>query len=147
MPGIQASDLKKAHNSILRNRLIGQVFYSVGYIEKWGQGTLKIAKFCAAFNLPEPEYFDHPLWVGIVLRAPISPYITPDNRRAPQLRQDQILEVLRMHKKLTAKDLSGLLPVFSYRTIQRELSSLKDKKLVEVSGIGTTSTIWTLREE
>ena len=146
MPGIQASDLKKPHQSILRNRLIAQVFYCVGFIEKWGQGTLKIAKLCADFQLPEPEFFDHPLWVGITLRAPVTPHQPLKTTLDPRSRQNQILEVLHLHKKLTLKELHAIMPHFSQRTIQRELASLKSKKMVGVSGIGTPYTIWTIQE-
>ncbi len=50
-------------------------------------------------------------------------------------------------KKSTSKELHTILPMFSQRTIQRELGSLKDNKLVDFSGIGTPSVFWTLREE
>ncbi|HSX10436.1 MAG TPA: ATP-binding protein [Chlamydiales bacterium] len=146
MPGIQAGDLKKPHNSILRNRLIAQTFYYTGLVEKWGQGTLKIAKLCADFKLPEPEFFDHPLWVGIILRAPIVQHKTLEPVDT-QSRQEKILEVLRLHKKLTIKELHTILPHVPRRTLQWELQMLKNSKVVDVSGIGTSSTLWTLREE
>jgi len=147
LPGIQASDLKKPHSSVLRNRLIAQVFYCAGFIEKWGQGTLKIAKLCADYRLPEPEFFDHPLWVGIILKAPITPDQTPKNSIDPQSRQGKILEELRKHKTLTIKEIHSVLPLFSRRTIQRELNALKENKFVNVLGIGTSNTVWALREE
>lgn len=147
MPGIQASDLKKPHHSILRNRLIAQLFYSVGYIEKWGQGTLKIAQSCADHHLPEPEYFDHPLWVGICIKAPIASQKESKIGLDSKQRQEQILKILKVHKKLTTKDLKNVLPIISQRTLQRELAFLKEQKIVEVTGKGTSSTFWTLKDE
>jgi ATP-dependent DNA helicase RecG len=146
MPGIQASDLKKPHLSILRNRLIAHTFYYTGLVEKWGQGTLKIAKLCADFHLPEPEFFEHPLWVGVTLRAPIAPHaiLKPTDT---QSRQEKILEVLRLHRKLTLKELHSILPSVPRRTLQWELQLLKNKAAVDVSGLGTSATLWTLREE
>lgn len=146
MPGIQASDLKKPHNSILRNRLIAQTFYYTGLVEKWGQGTLKIAKLCAEASLPEPEFFEHPLWVGVILRAPVAQHQTlkPIDESS---RQEKILKVLRLHKKLTMKELHTILPSVPRRTLQWEMQLLKNKAVVDVSGIGTSSTQWILREE
>jgi len=147
LPGIQITDLTKPHHSVLRNRLIAQVFYYVGFIEKWGQGTLKIAKLCNDFNLPEPEFFAHPLWVGVVLRAPITANKELKNGLDPQTRQKHILETLQFHKKLTTKELRQILPAVSLRTIQRELAILKEKKIVDIDGAGTPHSAWTLREE
>lgn len=125
MPGIQASDLKKPHKSILRNPLIAQVFYYVGYIEKWGQGTLKMAKLCTTAELPEPEFIDPPLWVGITIKAPIN---SSAKRLVSASKQEQILRILLEHHKLTTTELNNKLPSIPRRTLQWELQQLKTLK-------------------
>ena len=57
LPGITIDDLyKKEHKSVIRNRLIAQVFYDIGYIEKYGSGTIKIIDLCRRHGLPSPEF-------------------------------------------------------------------------------------------
>jgi ATP-dependent DNA helicase RecG len=146
MQGILTSDLKKPHRSILRNPRIAQIFYYSGLVEKWGQGTLKIAQACKQAHLPEPEFTDHPLWFSLVIRAPISASSFPAILH-PEERREKILEILRLHKKLTLKEIHHILPSLSTRTIQRELRLLKDNSFVSLTGTGTSSTFWTLREE
>jgi len=57
--GITVDDLFRLHDSILRNRLIAQVFYDVGLIERWGSGMKKITDNCLEFGLPNPKLEDN----------------------------------------------------------------------------------------
>lgn len=41
---------------MIRNRLIAQVFYDIGYIEKYGSGTIKILDLCKQHGIPSPEF-------------------------------------------------------------------------------------------
>ena len=60
--GITVEDLyKKDHKSVIRNRLIAQVFYDIGYIEKYGSGTIKILDFCRQQGIPTPKFQE---WFG-----------------------------------------------------------------------------------
>jgi ATP-dependent DNA helicase RecG len=57
LPGITVEDLyKKEHKSVVRNKLIAQIFYDLGYIEKYGSGTIKIIDLCKQNRLPTPEF-------------------------------------------------------------------------------------------
>jgi ATP-dependent DNA helicase RecG len=49
-------DLRHTHESVLRNRLIANVFYVRGLIEKWGIGTNKMIDLCRQEGIPEPEF-------------------------------------------------------------------------------------------
>lgn len=57
LPGITIEDLyKKEHKSVIRNRQIAQVFYDIGYIEKYGSGTIKIIELCKLHGIPLPDF-------------------------------------------------------------------------------------------
>jgi predicted HTH transcriptional regulator len=47
-------DLRKKHDSVLRNPLIGKCFFLIKYIEQWGTGTNRMIKKCLSSGLPEP---------------------------------------------------------------------------------------------
>ena len=141
MPGIHLSDLKGPHKSVPRNPLIAQVFYHVGYVERWGQGTLKMINLCKNRGLSEPKFIEHPSWFGVSFAAPIQ-QPQPTSNALP--RREQILRALSTSNKLTINELCNIFPSLSRRTIQRELQTLKDENKVDVSGQGTSSTIWSL---
>jgi len=57
LPGITIEDLyKKEHKSVIRNKQIAQVFYDIGYIEKYGSGTIKIIELCKQHGIPPPDF-------------------------------------------------------------------------------------------
>lgn len=49
-------DLKKKHDSVLRNPLIGKCFFLIKYIEQWGTGTNRMIELCQKYRLPEPTF-------------------------------------------------------------------------------------------
>ncbi len=53
---ISVDSLKKEHISIPYNKLLADVFYSAGYIENWGRGTIKIVEECLKQNISEPDF-------------------------------------------------------------------------------------------
>ncbi len=53
---ISLDDLKTNHLSRPRNPLIADIFYKSGFIESWGQGTLKIIEECKNARMPEPLF-------------------------------------------------------------------------------------------
>lgn len=54
--GITVEQLKKPHQSYLRNPLIAKVLYLAGYIEQYGSGTVRMVEWMKEAGLPEPEY-------------------------------------------------------------------------------------------
>ncbi len=54
--GIDLSDLKKKHPSILRNPDIAQICFIRGYIEMLGTGTLRMIDDCISNGYKEPEW-------------------------------------------------------------------------------------------
>lgn len=51
---LTVDDLKTEHRSVLRNKLMANVFYRGGHIESWGRGTLKVIEECKNYGLLEP---------------------------------------------------------------------------------------------
>jgi len=49
-------DLKKKHDSVLRNHLIGKCFFLIKYIEQWETGTNRIIRECLEHGLTEPLF-------------------------------------------------------------------------------------------
>lgn len=53
--GLTIDEIKRGVSK-LRNRVIGQVFYRLGLIERWGSGIKRIMDSCAESGLPEPAF-------------------------------------------------------------------------------------------
>ncbi len=53
---LTADDLKGDHDSTLRNPLIAECFFKIGFIENWGTGTRRIISSCLENGLPEPVF-------------------------------------------------------------------------------------------
>ena len=53
---LTVEDLYREHPSHPRNKLIAEVFYLAGYIEKWGSGTLRVIASLRERGLPEPKF-------------------------------------------------------------------------------------------
>lgn len=51
--GITIEELKKPHQSFLRNILIAKVFYLAGFIEQYGSGTVRMIEWMKDAGLPE----------------------------------------------------------------------------------------------
>jgi len=132
-------DLKHAHESILRNELIANVFYLRGYIEKWGTGTNKMVSLCKDTNIPEPEFSMRTggLLVTFKFKKAMSTADLEATQK-PQLthRQEDILQILRTSPSLlNANEIHKCLGVTTtLRTIQKDLTALEKASLVVRSG-------------
>ena len=67
------------HSSKPRNRLIAQMFYDMGMIEKYGSGTGRVINACKAANLPEPDFanFSGGFRILFAPRIKVTPPVTP----------------------------------------------------------------------
>jgi ATP-dependent DNA helicase RecG len=84
--GVTLEELHQpTHSSKPRNRLIAQVFYDMGMIEKYGSGTGRVLKVCKAAGLPEPEFGNYSGGFRVLFRSQVSeagpkvgtPHVTP----------------------------------------------------------------------
>jgi ATP-dependent DNA helicase RecG len=97
LPGITVEDLyKKEHKSVIRNKLIAQMFYDVGYIEKYGSGTIKIIDLCKKHGLPYPEFKEVFGGFSIVFRKDV---YTEEYLRNLDLNERQIKAVMHIKEK------------------------------------------------
>jgi ATP-dependent DNA helicase RecG len=143
--GISVDDLKKPHRSVLRNPLVARTLYQSGYIEHWGQGTLKMTKLCIDAGLPEPEFSWDSFWFRTCLRTSMpAAQMTLDKKLA---RREQILEAIRSRGGLvTIKELETTFPDMSRRTLQRDLQFLEKEKFISESLQGP-STHWVISKK
>ena len=65
---LTVKSLRHSHHSVLRNKLIANVFYVRGFIEKWGIGTNKMISLCKQEDLPEPEFRENQGGLTVVFR-------------------------------------------------------------------------------
>lgn len=93
---LKIQDLRRSHNSILRNKLIANAFYVRGFIEKWGTGTNKILDLCKEDGLPEPTFSENTggLVITFKFKHPIGTCLV-NNKGEITERQKEILEILK----------------------------------------------------
>ncbi len=148
--GVPLNQLGKEHASVRRNPLIAEVFFRCGSIEKWGRGTNIMIENCKSAGNPLPifEEIGNTFSVTLPLRESTKthrPVIKEQEEQLPRLtdRQNKILELLTSGplnlQQITKKIKEGL----TDRTIQRELTNLKNMGLVEFSG-KTKGAVWKL---
>jgi ATP-dependent DNA helicase RecG len=139
--GITVADLKRDHVSRPRNPLIAEAFFRRGLIERWGRGTQKIVELCVAAGQPEPEFEEQ---AGSVFRFRPSSYVPP-LRVSHDLseRQREVLQILGDRKKWKFQDvLAKLAAPPAKRTLQEDLSLLRQFGLIETSGRGRAARWW-----
>jgi len=128
---LRLDDLKRKHQSVLRNALIGAIFYDLGYIERWGSGTNRILDECRTLHLPEPEWRENQ---GLMLTFRKDVF-TEENLREMELPERQLQAVLHVKKnrRLTNQQYQELFGV-KKRTASDDLHELEAKGILERVG-------------
>lgn len=156
---LKLEDLKRIHGSHPRNKLIASTLYKLGYIEKWGNGTLKIFDESRQHGIPEPifEEYSTGLSVQFIFEEPIGPrvhsiqseHLMEINKESPlkiniilSIRQSEIVKILGDNLELTALDImKKLMKPPSGRTLRDDLAHLKKQGIIESRGRGKHA-IW-----
>jgi len=135
LPGITIQDLyKKEHKSVIRNKLIAQMFYDIGYIEKYGSGTIKIIELCKQHDIPSPEFKEASNGFSVTFRK--DPYTEVYLRNLGlNVRQIKAVMYVKERGKITNKEYINEFSV-SRQTATRDLTELVDKELFELKGTG-----------
>ncbi len=155
-PKLTVDDLRRAHDSVLRNTLIANVFYVRGYIEKWGIGTNKMIDFCKMEGIPEPIFEERSGGLVVIFRfkTPISQPSRVTN--AMNSRQEKIMEFLKEVKTATKQEILKYLTSqasttkpqtfsASSKTNLRDLQYLQTIGLVYLKG-QHRSAVWVLQD-
>lgn len=145
LPGITIDDLyKKEHKSVIRNRLIAQMFYDIGYIEKYGSGTIKIIDFCKQHGIPSPEFKEVFGGFSVVFRKDV---YTEEYLRNLGLNERQIKAVMYVKErgKITNKEYQEICGI-KKRQATDDLKELEDKVILERVGKTGKGTYYTFKE-
>ena len=134
--GITVDDLKRPHESKLRNDLIASVFYRRGLIEQWGRGTLKMAEATEEAGLPPPEFEER--GGEVVVRFRPTQYVAP-SRTTHDLTalQRDLLQALGDGGPMALSEIMETInPDVTERTVRRNLTTLRELEMVDLSGHG-----------
>jgi len=127
--GITVEQLKKPHQSYLRNPLIAKVFYLAGYIEQYGSGTVRMVEWMKEADLPEPEYKEELGGFSVYFYKDI---YTEENLRGMGLNERQIKAVMYVKEKgrITNKEYQAI------NNISRQMATI-DLSIIADKGIFT----------
>lgn len=143
--GLTPEALFREHDSLPWNPLIASVLFRVGFVERWGRGTIVMAELTKSAGLPRPEIEDRGGCVTVRFRP--SHYIPPDKvQRRLSDRQRAILAAISDLHSPSLRDLrerlKGVVPAWA---VQEELGNLKNLGLVSTGGHGRGA-YWFLTE-
>ncbi len=121
--GITIEDLYRSHSSVLRNKVIGEVLYDIGWIEQWGSGIEKMRNACVKNGLPEPNFEEYQGF-KVILRKDV---YTVEYLQNIGLNERQIKAVLYVKEKgkITNKEYQKL------NQVSRQMSTIDLSKIVE----------------
>lgn len=133
--GVTPEILRREHNSVPRNPQIADAFFSTGYIEQWGTGTLRAIEACREAGLPEPEFEDD--GSTFVARMRIAQQFTEEQLVALGMnaRQVRAVRFVEEHGDITNAaycEVNGV----SRRTATNELRRMVDAGVLEPAGKG-----------
>ncbi len=152
---LKIEDLKHKHESHPRNKLIARTLYQLGFIEKWGNGTLKIIEESRKHGIPDPvfEEYSSGLSVQFIFAEPIGPRAEIIKQkqlldgRAGKLknlskRQVEIINILENSEDLKAAEIMiKLSDSPSERTLRDDLTILKKQGIIGSRG-HAWRTVW-----
>lgn len=97
--GLTVEEIKRGVSK-LRNRVIGQVFYRLGLIERWGSGVRRIIDSCKDAGFPEPLFEE----IGTHFRVTL--YTQPIESPRLNVTDQAIITVLKHADGLSTKEIS-----------------------------------------
>jgi ATP-dependent DNA helicase RecG len=138
--GITIEDLYRPHKSVLRNRLIAQIFFDIGLIERWGTGIQRIIDSCQRQNLPIP-IFEEYQGFRVIFRKP---YAKEELKKLGlNDRQIKAVEYVEKRGSITNREYQKLTLV-SRKTATRDLTDLVKRGILNIVGRGKREIKYTL---
>lgn len=130
---LSTTDLLQEHNSYPYNRLIAEIFYNLGIIERWGSGTVRMAEALNEQGLPPPNF-------DVSTNDTFKLIMHSLNSTLNQLSKRQLaaLEHLKTSKPLTVAEYQILFGV-SKATSTRDLTDMARKGVIVAVGEGKGS--------
>lgn len=145
---LKISDLKKQHESFPRNKRIAKIFYSRGWVEKAGIGTLRMIEDCKKLGVPTPKFEEYSSGFAVVFRFKEAMGTMPllkTTKKALSARQEAILTLVKQHGAIgIQKIMSELVEPPSQRMVKKDLSYLKKIGLLELKGSARTA-LWQIK--
>lgn len=142
-PSYTVEKLMEQHESHPRNRLMANVYYLAGFIEAWGRGYEKIREAFQTNNLDVPKFeevrggFMATIKRERFLRTRGNEFVVEDVVVELTERQKVIYGIIKKSVVedvvVTAESIADKIKK-STRTVQRELTILKEKKLIRHTG-------------
>lgn len=128
--GLTIEEIKRGVSK-LRNRVIGQVFYRLSLIERWGSGVGRIVDSCLEFGFPEPLFEE----IGTHFRVTL--FTQAINKVELNEVDKEIIYWLKQATSLSTKEISLHIKK-SQRATRARLVNLIEKGIV--AEIGKSST-------
>ncbi len=140
-PELKLKDLKKRHESYPRNKRIAKIFYSRGWVEKAGIGTLRMLEDCKELGVPEPEFEEYSGGFAVIFKfkEAMGAVVTKNHDESLNIRQKIILQFLNETKTASMQQILDYLIIKftetpSKKTIIRDLNHLKSLGLIKSQG-------------
>ena len=129
---LQVEDLKKKHNSVLRNPLLAKSFFLIKYIEQWGTGTNRMIKECLQHGLPEPTF---KIFSGNVVVTLRKFRINDEDIKDLNERQKKAIEFIQQKGRITSREYCEVNVVVK-DTANRDIQEMLKKELLTKEGTG-----------
>jgi len=128
---------RRDYQSSLRNKLVAEAFYLIGEIEKYGSGLLRVEKELESYpnlNFTFDEIANGMLATfEIVIEKSSVKSSVKGSVKGSVKSSVKIIEIMRSNKSVTIAQLSARLNI-SHRAIEKQISNLKKKNLIERIG-------------
>ena len=135
IPPLTPQALLEVHASKQRNRKIAEMLYYAGLIEKWGGGTLEMARNCSKAGLPTPTFKEDQgaLWVTFPRGAAAEEKVLEKVLEKVTVNQGKILSATAHNPRMTNRELASIVGI-SERKVRENLNKLKAKGRVKRIG-------------
>lgn len=132
------------HSSKPRNKLIAQIFYDLGLIERYGSGIQRMINACAEAGLPEPLFEEKFGGFIVTFRKDI---FTEEYLHKLDLNERQIKAIIHIKEKgeITNKEYQKITGIKD-RLATIELNDMVNKEILERFGTTGRGTYYSLRK-
>ncbi len=121
------------------NKILSDLMYDIGYIEKYGSGIYLENELCLKNKNPKPVYEIDPIQTKVIFKSQVKDVTVVEIEEkileGLNKRQKKTIEYVRKNRKITRKEYEKLCKT-SERTANRELTELVKKGIIKKTGSG-----------